>query len=76
MRTGGICAAAFPFRRGPALPVLAETLKPEEGQALSEIDKQTLQDCGFGFDELLVRNQNDRMIPRYQRKTRSVTSRC
>lgn len=50
------------FRRGPALPVLAETLKPEEGQALREIDKQTLQDCGFGFDELLVRNQNDRMI--------------
>ena len=42
--------------------MLAETLKPEEGQALSEIDKQTLQDCGFGFDELLVRNQNDRMI--------------
>ena len=50
------------FRRGPALPVFAETLKPEEGQALTEIDKQTLQDCGFGLDELLVRVQNDRLI--------------
>ncbi len=34
----------------------------EEEQTLNETDEQTLQDCGFGFDELLVRNQSDRMI--------------
>lgn len=47
---------------GQSLPSFAEVLEPKEGQVLRESGKQTLQDCGFGLDELLVRKQNDRLI--------------